>query len=100
MFDSFTAYVKECKEERMNKGNKDAVYPCVLEIMKEAIFNRKDPIIIGVNVLKGQLRVGTPLCVPERENLRIGVVEAIEKNKNKIDRATPKDGSVSVRISG
>jgi|TARA_B110001450_G_C17586185_1_gene467030 translation initiation factor 5B len=84
----------------MNKGNKDAIYPCVLEVMKDAIFNRKDPIIIGVNVLKGQLRIGTPLCVPERENLRIGVVEAIERNKNKVSKAEPKDGSVSVRISG
>jgi len=84
----------------MNKGNKDAIYPCVLEVMKDAIFNRKDPIIIGVNVLKGQLRVGTPICVPERENLRIGVVEAIERNKNKVNSAIPKDGSVSVRISG
>ena len=84
----------------MNKGNKDAIYPCVLEVMKDAIFNRKDPIIIGVNVLKGQLRIGTPLCVPERENLRIGVVEAIERNKNKVSIAEPKDGSVSVRISG
>jgi len=84
----------------MNKGNKDAVFPCVLEVMKEAIFNRKDPIIIGVNVLKGQLRVGTPLCVPERENLRIGVVETIERNKTKVDKAVPKDGSVSIRISG
>jgi translation initiation factor IF-2 len=37
----------------MNKGNKDAIFPVVLEIMKEAIFNRKDPIIMGVNVLKG-----------------------------------------------
>jgi len=100
LFDSFTEYVKTCREERMNKGNKDATYPCVLEIMKEAIFNRKDPIIMGVNVLKGQLRVGTPLCVPEKDNLRIGVVEAIEKNKNKISSALPKDGSVSVRISG
>ena len=84
----------------MSKGNKDAIFPCVLEVMKEAIFNRKDPIIIGVNVLKGQLRIGTPICVPERDNLRIGVVEAIERNKNKISKAVPKDGSVSVRISG
>lgn len=50
--------------------------------------------------MKGQLRVGTPLCVPERENLKIGVVEAIEKNKVKVNKVVPKDGSVSIRISG
>lgn len=53
LFDQFTEYVAKCKEERTNKGNVDAIYPCVLEVIKEAIFNRKDPIIMGVNVKMG-----------------------------------------------
>ena len=100
LFDQFTEYVQKCKNERTSKGNVDAIYPCVLETIKEAIFNRKDPIIIGVNVKMGQLRVGTPLCIPEKENLKIGVVESMELNKKKVDKVLPKDGSVSIRISG
>ena len=53
LFDQFTEYVQKCKNERTSKGNVDAIYPCVLETIKEAIFNRKDPIIIGVNVKMG-----------------------------------------------
>jgi len=39
---------------------------------------------MGVNVTAGTLRVGTPLAVPERECIKIGVVSSIELNKKKI----------------
>jgi translation initiation factor IF-2 len=51
-------------------------------------------------VKAGTLKVGTPLCVPDKENLRIGVVESLELNKKPVQSATPKDGSVALRISG
>jgi len=100
LFDEFTEYVKTCQDERVNSGGKNAVWPCALEIVPEAVFNRSDPIIIGVNVKGGILKVGTPLCVPDKENLRIGVVESLELNKKSVQSATPKDGAVAVRISG
>jgi len=46
------------------------------------------------------LKVGTPLCVPEKDNLRIGVVESIELNKKSVNVVKPKDGSVAIRIGG
>jgi len=55
---------------------------------------------MGVNVTAGCLRVGTPLAIPEKENLKIGVVESIEINKKSVNKAVPKDGSVAVRIGG
>lgn len=84
----------------MNTGGKDAVFPCALEIIPDAVFNRHDPIIIGVNVKQGILKVGTPLCVPDKENLKIGVVESLEINKKSVQSALPKDGPIAVRISG
>ncbi len=56
-----------------------AVFPCVCTILKDHIFNRKDPIILGMEVKEGSLRVGTPLCIPSLE-LDIGVVTSIENN--------------------
>ena len=32
--------------------------------------------------------------------MKVGTVEAIEVNRKKVDKAGPKDGAVSVRISG
>lgn len=34
-----------------------AVFPCVLNIMPKMVFNQKDPIICGVEVIDGILKV-------------------------------------------
>lgn len=60
-------------------------------MVKDACFNAKDPIVIGVKVLEGVLKVGTPLCVPMRDNLKIGIVQSIEANKKPMKEARAKD---------
>ena len=40
----------------------DAVFPCVLEILPTAVFNKKDPIILGVEILEGIAKVRRPPC--------------------------------------
>lgn len=100
LFDEFTAYVKACQDSRKDSGGTNAIFPCALEIVKDACFNRGDPIIIGVTVKAGFLRIGTPLCIPEKDNLRIGVVESIELNKKSVTKVYPKDGQVAIRIGG
>ena len=117
LFDEFTLYLKQCQDERKNTGGTDAIFPCMLEVIKEAVYNRKAPIILGVNVIAGQLKIGTALVVPEKDvsihyflfylfnffpiqNLKIGVVESIEQNRKAVTKVTPKDGAVAVRIGG
>ena len=43
-------------------------------MVKDACFNQKNSIIIGAKVVEGILKVGTPLCVPDRDCLKLGVV--------------------------
>eukprot|EP00347_Sterkiella_histriomuscorum_P017153 403350465 len=100
LFDQFTEYVKKCRDERKTDEGTKAVFPCLLEIVKGAIFNNKNPIIIGVTVKAGILKVGTPLCIPEKGNLRIGTVESIELNSKPVQTAQNKHGSVAVKIGG
>jgi len=49
------------KADRKNEKRKEAVFPCVLKVVQ--FFNTKDPIIMGVDIEKGQLRIDTPICV-------------------------------------
>lgn len=67
--------------------------------IKENVFNTKSPIIMGVEVKSGILRVGTPVCIPEKENLKIGVIETIQKDKKDVNQANIGD-KVAVRITG
>jgi len=43
-----------------------AVFPSIVKIMPQHVFNQCNPIVVGVEVLEGILKIGTPLCVPGR----------------------------------
>lgn len=55
-----------------------AVWPCRLKII--ACFCKRDPIILGVDILDGTLRLGTPLCVLKVDPAT-GAKEIIELGK-------------------
>lgn len=57
LFDQFKAYIDNLKEEKKKEAADEAVFPCVLKIVPDCVFNKKDPIILGVDVLEGILRV-------------------------------------------
>lgn len=65
LFDKFTAYNKEVQDAKKVLAAGDAYWPCRLKIIQT--FARRDPIVIGVDILDGTLRVGTPLCVVKTE---------------------------------
>lgn len=59
LFDQFTGYMNSVKEEKRKDASEEAVFPCVLKIMPQCVFNKKDPIIVGVDVLEGVAKVGS-----------------------------------------
>ena len=95
LFDSYIAFKKQCEEERKKEKEKEAIFPCVLKTVM--FINKKDPLIIGVDVLEGILKVGTPIYCVEKK-LNIGTVESIEKEHKSINNVKPQDGSVSIRV--
>mmetsp|Transcript_24781 Transcript_24781/g.33150 ORF Transcript_24781/g.33150 Transcript_24781/m.33150 type:complete len:316 (+) Transcript_24781:2013-2960(+) len=99
LFDEFTEYVEVCKRERKSDRGIKAVFPCILEMVPDACFHTSNPIVIGVNVVEGILKPGTPLCVPDRDNLKLGHVLSIEANKKAVPFARANTGSVAVKIS-
>ncbi|CAI4054267.1 hypothetical protein N7582_000028 [Saccharomyces uvarum] len=85
LFDSFTAYQEKLLEERRKDFLDYAIFPCVLQTLQ--IINKRGPMIIGVDVLEGTLRVGTPICTvkidpttKEKQTLLLGRVISLEIN--------------------
>lgn len=97
LFDQFTAYINGIHAERRKAAESVAVYPCVLKILPQHIFNKKDPIVMGVEVTDGILKLGTMLCVPSL-GLDVGRVVSIENNHKEVQSAK-KGLSVSIKIS-
>ncbi|KAL7557735.1 hypothetical protein ACA910_006212 [Epithemia clementina (nom. ined.)] len=80
LFDQFTRFMDELNQRRREEAAAVAVFPCIIKILPQHIFNQKDPIIVGIEVVEGILKVGTPLCVPAVGGLFVGNVTSIESN--------------------
>lgn len=97
LFDQFTRFMDELRERRRQEASAIAVFPSIVKILPQHVFNQKDPIIVGCEVVEGILKVGTPLCVPALGGLLIGNVTSIESNGKEQDTAR-KGASVAVKI--
>ncbi|OBA23193.1 hypothetical protein METBIDRAFT_9489 [Metschnikowia bicuspidata var. bicuspidata NRRL YB-4993] len=90
LFDAFTAYQNKLLEQRRQDFMEYAVMPCVLKTVQ--IINKRNPMIIGVDVIEGAVRVGTPICAVRKDPttgqpniLVLGKVVSLEVNHKASD---------------
>lgn len=105
LFDSFMAYSAEIMESKKRDAAGTAVWPCRLRTI--AAFAKRDPIILGCDIVDGSLRIGTPLCVVKadpstrkKEIVPLGRVSSLEINHKPRNVVLKKDvgAGVAVRI--
>ncbi|KAJ0247703.1 Eukaryotic translation initiation factor 5B [Hirschfeldia incana] len=102
LFDQFKGYVKDVRDEERKETSSEVVFPCVLKILPNHVFKRGNPIILGVEVIDGILKVGTLMCIlKESEKSRVfvdlGRVASIHKDKKPLDDAK-KGQQVAIKI--
>uniref|UniRef100_A0A8C9QYK5 Eukaryotic translation initiation factor 5B n=1 Tax=Scleropages formosus TaxID=113540 RepID=A0A8C9QYK5_SCLFO len=97
LFDAFTKYREDYKKQKQDEFKHVAVFPCKLRILPQFIFNSRDPIVMGVTVEAGILHQGTPMCVPSKGFVDIGIVTSIEINHKSVENAK-KGQEVCVKI--
>lgn len=97
LFDKFTAYREELKQRKRDEHKHIAVFPCKLKILPQYVFNSRDPIVIGVMVEAGIVKEGTPLCVPSKDFVELGMVTSIEYNHKPVESAR-KGQEVCIKI--
>ncbi|KAE9399098.1 hypothetical protein BT96DRAFT_994218 [Gymnopus androsaceus JB14] len=105
LFDKFTVYNQEIVDAKRKDAAPQAVWPCRLKII--AAFCKRDPIILGVDILDGTLRVGTPLAVvkidpttQKKEIIDLGKVTSLEINHKAMEivKKSQAGGGVAVKI--
>ncbi|KAF2127727.1 hypothetical protein P153DRAFT_368291 [Dothidotthia symphoricarpi CBS 119687] len=105
LFDKFTAHMKTLEEQRKEESKMLAVFPCILRPV--AVFNKKDPIVVGVDVVEGNLKMTTPICAIKKnpvtgvkEIVNLGRVTSIERDHKQIQVCKRGQPSVAVKIEG
>jgi len=103
----FKDYMTEIREAMIDSTKSEAIFPCDLEILPDHVYRTRSPMVMGVKVVRGLVKVGTPVCSmklgPNREPtpLRIGVIESIKATVNgeEKDVETSKPGTeVCIKI--
>lgn len=87
LFDKFTAYQDDLKKKNRDQFKSIAVFPCKLKVLPQFVFNSRDPIVMGVMVESGIVKEGTPICVPSKEFVDLGIVTSIENNHKPVETA-------------
>jgi translation initiation factor 5B len=96
LFDQYTKYKKELFTIRKDAVKDKMIFPCVLKILENCIFNKKNPLVFGVEVLKGNLHTGTHLSDPTT-NTYIGKVISIQNNHKDVEIGK-KTASVCIKV--
>ncbi|KAK6828487.1 hypothetical protein PG987_011828 [Apiospora arundinis] len=102
LFDNFTKHMDEQLAKKKEESKMLAVFPCVLKPV--AVFNKTGPIVIGVDVIEGSLRVNTPIAAVKtnsagaKEIIGMGRVTSIEREHKQIPVCKKGQPSVAVKI--
>lgn len=115
LLDKYKKYKNTCLEDRKNDqiSSGNAVYPCKIKILKQHIYMKggSDNILMGVKILEGRLRIGSPLkLLPNKhfkknktfhfesvKELELGNVISMQKNNKDIKIANI-DDEVCIRL--
>ncbi|KAK5175402.1 eukaryotic translation initiation factor 5B [Saxophila tyrrhenica] len=105
LFDDFTKHMKALNEAKKEESKMLAVFPCVLKPV--AVFNKKDPIVVGVDVVDGNLRLNTPIAAVKfnsvtgvKDVVSLGRVTGIERDHKQLPICKKGQPSVAVKIEG
>lgn len=100
----FEDYINELREKRKLKASNIAVFPVEFKILgPEHVFRNKNPLLLGVQILRGTLRKNTPICVKKYDSngigipLSIGKIDGIQLEKKEVEIAKINE-KVSIRI--
>jgi len=88
----------EVKKKELDVSSRgEIIYPGMFRILPDYVFNRKDPVIVGVRVLNGRLRVGQRLI--RDDGVEVGKIKSIRSGQESMKEARM-GAEVALAISG
>ena len=55
--DVHLSLILQVKEHEQEAAKLEAVFPCILRILPTCVFNKKDPIVVGADIVEGIAKV-------------------------------------------
>jgi len=86
LFEGIEDHVKRSKEALLEQQKEKTIFPAKFQLIDEQhIFANRNPLLLGVRVLAGKLRIGTPIMVmKDNTPMRIGTVRGLKDKHDKV----------------
>ncbi|EPR79054.1 Translation initiation factor IF-2P [Spraguea lophii 42_110] len=97
LLDKYKEYSANLRNKMKDAAKSSTIFPCELEILPNCVFNKRSPLVLGVEVKRGILKIGTVLCIIRKNVLGLGTVTSIENNKKATEKAVVGD-KVAIKI--
>ncbi len=85
LIDKIEKWMEEEKKRLEEREFASLVRPCKIEVLQGYVFRQSNPAIVGVEVLQGTLKAGTP--VMNQQGRRISVVKSIQHEQESVSAA-------------
>lgn len=86
LLDDYTLWTEEKKKALEAEQLEDLVRPCKLEILATCIFRQNNPAIVGVHVLVGVVKAGTPLMKAGRTLTTVKSIQSEGENVHRVEQ--------------
>lgn len=83
LYTQYKEHFNKIYSEIKDNARTNTVFPCVLKIIESNVFNKKNPLVLGVEIQEGSLHIGTPLITLPSKTY-IGKVVGIQVNKQDV----------------
>lgn len=85
--DMYAKYIEDLKVKAREAARAQMVWPVEFQYLEKSLIHRSKPIIIGIKVLDGTLKKGTPISTIGENARFIGTVDSIQVNQQPIEEA-------------
>jgi len=83
LLDDYVNWTEEKKKALEMEQIEELVRPCKVEILQNCIFRQSNPAVVGIHVLAGVIKVGTPLM---KTGKKLTEVKSIQQEKENLRR--------------
>ncbi|ORD95023.1 IF2P [Enterospora canceri] len=98
LYDFYNEFTENVSKMDKSKHSEEATFPVKLRILPNCAFCSRSPLVLGVEILQGTVKLNTPLCVFGKNGLcKLGRVTSIEEKKKSVQKAT-KRKQVAIKI--
>jgi translation initiation factor 5B len=86
LLDDYTLWIEEKKKALEAEQLEDLIRPCKMEILPTCIFRQNNPAIVGVHILVGVLKAGTPLMKTGKTLTTVKSIQSEGENIHRVEQ--------------